>query len=77
MNDSIRARANFLEIQLRHGGSKLVAPGDVKSIQPRREGGTCIRLQNDHIILVSCRVGEVVKALELATEGVGDRSATA
>jgi hypothetical protein len=76
MKDRIRARAHFLEIQFRGGGSRIITASDIKGIQVRREGGTSIRLQNDHIVLVDCRVADVMAALELATEGGRHATAT-
>jgi hypothetical protein len=74
MPDRIRARGSFVEVTLRNGGVKNFAVGDIKSVANRTEGGSAIRLQNDHIFLVDLPVRSVMEAIELAGAGGGDHA---
>jgi hypothetical protein len=60
----------FIELALRDGRVEVVNTNDIKSIQTRAEGGASIRLMNDHVLLVSCPIQDVLDALRVADGGL-------
>jgi hypothetical protein len=67
MKDSVKAPSfGFIELGFRNGWIEIVATNEIKSIKPRLEGGTNIRLMSDRVLLTSCPLQDVLEALRAA-----------
>ncbi len=64
MQDSVKVSSfGFIEFAFRSGWVEIISVNEIKSIKPRTEGGTNIRLTTDRVLLVSCPIQDVSKAL--------------
>ena len=64
MQDSVKtASFGFIELGFRGGWTEILAVNEIKSIKPRTEGGTNIRLMSDRVLLTSCPIQDVTEAL--------------
>ena len=62
MKDIARAVSpGFIEFDFRNGRREIVSTADIKGIKNRSEGGTCVRLLNDRVLLLSVQVGEILE----------------
>ena len=64
MQDSVKVSSfGFVEFGFRTGWTEIIATNEIKSVKPRVEGGTNIRLTSDRVLLVSCPIQDVSKAM--------------
>ena len=64
MQDSVKtASSGFIQLGFRGGWTEILAVNEIKSIKPRTEGGTNIRLMSDRVLLTSCPIQDVAEAL--------------
>jgi hypothetical protein len=62
--DSVKtASFGFIELGFRNGWTEVIAVNSIKSIKPRMEGGTNIRLMTDRVLLTSVPIQDVTEAL--------------
>jgi hypothetical protein len=67
MKDTVQAMSfGFIELGFRNGWTEVIATNEIKSIKPRVEGGTNVRLMSDRVLLTSCPIQDVTKALREA-----------
>jgi hypothetical protein len=68
--DTVKA-ASFEMVQFgfRGGHAEVVATSEIRAIKARQEGGTSIRLKNDHLLLTSVPLEDVMVAIRSADTG--------
>ena len=70
MKDSVKVSSfGFVEFGFRNGWTEIIATNLMKSVKPRIEGGTNVRLMNDRVLLTSCPIQDVAEAMRLADSG--------
>ncbi len=63
-DDSVKVSSfGFIEFGFRNGWVEIIAANEIKSVKPRIEGGTNVRLTTDRVLLVSCPIQDVSKAM--------------
>ena len=64
MRDSVKVSSfGFVEFGFRSGWVEIISTNEIKSVKPRIEGGTNIRLTTDRVLLVSCPIQDVTEAM--------------
>jgi hypothetical protein len=65
--DSVKVSSfGKIEFGFRNGWTEIIAVNEIKSVKPRTEGGSNVRLMSDRVLLTSVPIQDVAAALREA-----------
>jgi len=69
MKDQISTSGGYINFALRDGRRLGIPHNAIKSVQTRKEGGTCVRTMDGRVLLLDIPIQDVLEVINIAEGG--------